>query len=193
MKWDPKNERGRRGRGRKHSFFFLPHPLPALLLAPFFARSLTLVPLSLLLNRTERLATVLMLLSGEPQVPGGEVLPIMESFFSNDGQIMHMNIISLILVWHCCWASNTRWLEKILKKKDWEPYSATNIRSFTTLNLPTMKTNKQQQQNNKIYVSWCIKWKADFVRNWFAISTQLSNHLLITCNGQSLFYLASLR
>ena len=36
---------------------FLPHPLPALLLAPFFARSLTLVPRSLLLNRTETLAT----------------------------------------------------------------------------------------------------------------------------------------
>ena len=32
-------------------------PLPALLLAPFFARSLTLVPRSLLLNRTETLAT----------------------------------------------------------------------------------------------------------------------------------------
>ena len=93
-----------------------------------------------------------MLFSWEPRGPGGEVLPIMESFFSNDGQIMHMNIINLILVWHCCWASNTRWLEKILKKKDWEPYSATNIRSFTTLNLPTMKTNKQQQQNNKIYI-----------------------------------------
>ena len=36
---------------------FLPHPLPALLLATFFARSLTLVPRSLLLNRTETLAT----------------------------------------------------------------------------------------------------------------------------------------
>ena len=36
---------------------FLPHPLPALLLAPFFARSLTLVPRSLLLNRTETPAT----------------------------------------------------------------------------------------------------------------------------------------
>ena len=36
---------------------FLPHPLPALLLAPFFARSLTLVPRSLLLHRTETLAT----------------------------------------------------------------------------------------------------------------------------------------
>ena len=36
----------------------LPHPLPALLLASFFARSLTLVPHSLLLvNRTETLAT----------------------------------------------------------------------------------------------------------------------------------------
>ena len=36
---------------------FLPHPLPALLLAPFFAWSLTLVPRSLLLNRRETLAT----------------------------------------------------------------------------------------------------------------------------------------
>ena len=36
---------------------FLPHPLPALFLTPFFARSLTLVPRSLLLNRTETLAT----------------------------------------------------------------------------------------------------------------------------------------
>ena len=36
----------------------LPHPLPALLLASFFSRSLTLVPHSLLLvNRTEMLAT----------------------------------------------------------------------------------------------------------------------------------------
>ena len=91
-----------------------------------------------------------MLLSGEPRGPGGEVLPIMESFFSNNGQIMHMNIISLILVWHFCWVSNTRWLEKILKRKDWEPYLTTNIRSFTKEFLPTMKkTNKQQlQQNN---------------------------------------------
>ena len=39
------------GEGRK------PHSLPALLLAPFFARSLTLVPRSLLLNRAETLAT----------------------------------------------------------------------------------------------------------------------------------------
>ena len=37
--------------------YFLPHPLPALLLAPFFAQSLTLVPRSLLLNQTETLAT----------------------------------------------------------------------------------------------------------------------------------------
>ena len=36
---------------------FLPHPLPALLLALFFPRSLTLVPRSLLLNRTETVAT----------------------------------------------------------------------------------------------------------------------------------------
>ena len=36
---------------------FLPHPLPAPLLVPFFPRSLTLVPRSLLLNHTETLAT----------------------------------------------------------------------------------------------------------------------------------------
>ena len=36
---------------------FLPHPLPALLLTPFFARSLSLVPRSLLLNRKETLDT----------------------------------------------------------------------------------------------------------------------------------------
>ena len=36
---------------------FLPHPLPALVLTPFFARSLTLVRRSLLLNRTETLPT----------------------------------------------------------------------------------------------------------------------------------------
>ena len=36
---------------------FLPHPVSALLLVPFFSRSLTLVPCSLLLNRTEKLAT----------------------------------------------------------------------------------------------------------------------------------------
>ena len=36
---------------------FLPHPLPALLLAPLFSRSLTLVPRSFLLNPTETLAT----------------------------------------------------------------------------------------------------------------------------------------
>ena len=34
-----------------------PHPLPALLLATLFSRSLTLVPRSFLLNRTETLAT----------------------------------------------------------------------------------------------------------------------------------------
>ena len=36
---------------------FLPHPFPSLLLPPFFAQSLTLVPRFLLLNRTETLAT----------------------------------------------------------------------------------------------------------------------------------------
>ena len=54
MKQEPKNESG--GRGRDVSFLSSP-PLPALLLAPFFARCLTLVPRSLLLNRTETLAT----------------------------------------------------------------------------------------------------------------------------------------
>ena len=37
--------------------FFHPHPLSALLLVPLFARSLTLIPRSLFLNRTETLAT----------------------------------------------------------------------------------------------------------------------------------------
>ena len=48
-------EGGGGGEGTKPSF--LPHPLPALLLTSFFVRSLTLVPCSLLLNRTETLAT----------------------------------------------------------------------------------------------------------------------------------------
>ena len=50
MKQEPKNESGGRGRERHH-------PFPALLLVPFFARSLTLVPRSLLLKRTETLVT----------------------------------------------------------------------------------------------------------------------------------------
>ena len=57
MKREPKSERGGRGRGRKETSSFLPHPLPALLLAPLFSRSLGLVPRSFLLNRTETLAT----------------------------------------------------------------------------------------------------------------------------------------
>ena len=51
MKQEPKNESGGRGRGRKET------PLLALLLAPFLAPSLTLVPRSLFLNRTKTLAT----------------------------------------------------------------------------------------------------------------------------------------
>ena len=69
MKQEPKTESGGRGRGRKETSF-LPHLLPALLLTPFFARSLTLVPRSLLLNRTETLAT-----QAKPSIPcitGGE-------------------------------------------------------------------------------------------------------------------------
>ena len=45
------------GEGEGKEGNFLPHPLPALLLTPFFARSLILVPRSLLLIRTETLAT----------------------------------------------------------------------------------------------------------------------------------------
>ena len=53
IKREPKNERGGGGgKGRKRQ-----RPFPALLLAPFFAPSLTLVSRSLLLNRTETLAT----------------------------------------------------------------------------------------------------------------------------------------
>ena len=45
------------GEGRNFLPSFLPHSLPALLLTPLFSRSLTLVPRSFLLNRTETLAT----------------------------------------------------------------------------------------------------------------------------------------
>ena len=45
------------GRGRGRGSNPMAHPLPALLLALFFARSLTLVPCSLFWNRTETLAT----------------------------------------------------------------------------------------------------------------------------------------
>ena len=59
IKREPKDKRRGRERGRKEIAFpsFLPQPLPALLLAPLFARSLSLVPRSLFLNRTEMLAT----------------------------------------------------------------------------------------------------------------------------------------
>ena len=141
MKREPKNERvGRgRGRGRKDSLFFLPHPLPALLLAPFFARSLT----RRLLSRGS---------------PGGRVggSPDNGKLFSNNGQIMHMNIISPILVWHFFGVSNTHWLEKILKRRDSEPYLTTNKRRFTTENLPTIKTKNNNIKitgGYKIYVS----------------------------------------
>ena len=60
--WFRSKERPRRGTfgfdpARNEKRAFLPHPLPALLLAPFFARSLTLVPSYLLLNHTETLAS----------------------------------------------------------------------------------------------------------------------------------------
>ena len=56
---------------------FLPHPLPALLLEPFFPRSLTLVPHSLLLNPTETVATQAMM--GEVSVTSA--FQILESFW----------------------------------------------------------------------------------------------------------------
>ena len=47
---------------------FLPHPLPALLLALVFTRSLTPVPRSLLLNCTEMLATQAILLISQQTI-----------------------------------------------------------------------------------------------------------------------------
>ena len=76
---------------------------------------------------------------------------------------MHMNVISLILVWHFCWVSNTHWLEKRLKRKDWEPYLTTNMRSFTMENLPTIKTNKQQQNSRRLQDIRILMYK---VKNW---------------------------
>ena len=55
---------GRFSKSRGLSPSFLPPPLPALLFTPFFARSLTLVPRSLLLNRTETPATQATILEG---------------------------------------------------------------------------------------------------------------------------------
>ena len=58
LRHDRPNGRFSKSRGLSASVSFLSSPpLPALLLAPFFARSLTLVPRSLFLHRTETLAT----------------------------------------------------------------------------------------------------------------------------------------
>ena len=58
LRHDRPSERFSKSRGLSASVSFLSSPrLPALLLTPFSARSLTLVPRSLLLNRTESLAT----------------------------------------------------------------------------------------------------------------------------------------
>ena len=56
MKREPKNERGGRGREGGREVSFPPHLLPDLFLTTLFARSVTLVPRSLLVNRTETLA-----------------------------------------------------------------------------------------------------------------------------------------
>ena len=47
---------------------FPPHPLPVLLLAPFFAQQLTLIPHSLLKDKTETLAMQAMRMSKEQEV-----------------------------------------------------------------------------------------------------------------------------
>ena len=47
---------------------FPSHPLPVLLLAPFFAQQLTLIPHSLLKDKTETLATQAMRMSKEQEV-----------------------------------------------------------------------------------------------------------------------------
>ena len=57
MKREPKMKEGEAEGKEGNISSFLPHPLPALLLPPFFARSLTLVPCSLTLNHKETLAT----------------------------------------------------------------------------------------------------------------------------------------
>ena len=58
LRHDRPSGRFSKSRGLSASVSFLSSPpLPALLLAPFFARSLTLVPRSLFLHRTETLAT----------------------------------------------------------------------------------------------------------------------------------------
>ena len=58
LRHDSPSGRFSKSRGLSASVSFLSSPpLPALLLAPFFERSLALVPRSLLLKRTETLAT----------------------------------------------------------------------------------------------------------------------------------------
>ena len=54
MEREPKKKKREGGGGEG---IFPPHLLPALFLAPFFARSSTLVLRSLVRNRTEKLAT----------------------------------------------------------------------------------------------------------------------------------------
>ena len=54
---ETKSQKMKEGGGGERLPSFIPHPLPALLLAPFFARSWTLVPRSLLPSRTETLTT----------------------------------------------------------------------------------------------------------------------------------------
>ena len=57
MDREPKQWKTGEGKGKEGNLTFLSHPFPALLLAPFFTRSLTLATCSLLRNRTETLAT----------------------------------------------------------------------------------------------------------------------------------------
>ena len=88
-----------------------------------------------------------MLLSGEPRGPGGDVLPIMASFFSqkwpNHAHEYNQSDSGLALLFgkqHTLVRKNT--YKEVLRAV------FNDKRSFTTENLPTMKTNKQEQQNN---------------------------------------------
>ena len=147
------------GEGKKASLF-LSSPLPphsfacAIFRAVFDSRSSFFAP------KPHRNACYACYLVGSPGGPGGEVLPVMESFFSNKGQIMHMNIISLILVWHCCWASNTRWLEKILKRKDWEPYLHLHLSTsyFIAIILNYIQLSCKQTVFNLHFISYFINF-----------------------------------
>ena len=116
---------------------FLPHPLPALLLAPLFSRSLTLVPRSFLLNRTETLATQAILFT---------ILPDRDLFGSDVGQDWLYTVFAMVfLPWFCIityvndrnyWYTPTDFnAEFVIGKRNWKIENAE--RRLTNLtNLP---------------------------------------------------------